>query len=111
MIEANISNWAAFAGLTLLIYWIPASLIAWVKLFYISQKPQSRNTEQYVIQAFGRSLGLLVGGFILFFQGWRLDQTLQLVPCLLVLGIFAESLPTVVADYKNWSRIRASSGE
>jgi len=39
---------------------------------------------------------------LLFFQGWRLDPVLQLSLFLLVFGVVAESLPSIVSDYSKW---------
>ena len=49
-----------------------------------------------------RSLGCLVAGGILFFQGWRLDPILQFGQFLLVILLILESGGSIFTDFMEW---------
>ena len=52
---------------------------------------------------FGRCIGSLLVGGILFFQSWRLDPVFQFAFLILVVGLIIESSSGFLKDRKEWS--------
>ncbi|MFL0724322.1 MAG: Ycf66 family protein [Prochlorococcus sp.] len=96
MVNASL-NWASICGVTIAIWSLlvfPASI---AQIIFLLQRRADYSTRLIISTAWRRIIaialsigGLLVGG-ILFFQGWRLDPILQFGMFLLTAGVIAES--------------------
>jgi hypothetical protein len=101
-------NFASLIGLALFLWGIPSGILGIIQVFFILQRRADTSpavigkTVFVVIQALGRLLALPTSGFILFFQGWRLDPLLQFSVFLLSFGIICESVTGIASDYQKW---------
>tara|TARA_B100000003_G_scaffold5799_1_gene5319 strand:+ start:521 stop:868 length:348 start_codon:yes stop_codon:yes gene_type:complete len=90
------------------VYGLAAAPLAFPQIFFTLQR--RADTSPAVIaktlilffQALGRAIGLPVVGFIMFFQGWRLDPILQFSQFILAMGIIFESAASIASDYQKW---------
>jgi len=57
-----------------------------------------------VFQTIGRTLFIPLAGAIFFFQGWRLDTSLQFGCLLLIGGLTVEMIPQFIDDYQGWRK-------
>tara|TARA_B100000579_G_C22453501_1_gene675410 strand:- start:142 stop:531 length:390 start_codon:yes stop_codon:yes gene_type:complete len=107
MVNASL-NWASFQGILCVLWGIPAGILGFMQLFFVLQRRADTSpaviakTVFIIIQSFGRMLMLPLAGFLLFFQGWRLDPILQFLTLLLVLGVIFESSTGIISDYQKW---------
>jgi hypothetical protein len=101
-------NLASLVGVLLFIWAIPAGIMGLFQIFFVLQRRADTSpavigkTILLVVQSLGRMLMLPFSGYILFFQGWRLDPVLQLMTLALGIGIIFESFSSVASDYKTW---------
>jgi len=100
-------NWASVTGVFLFLFAIPAATAAGFQLYF--NLSRRADTSPMVIAKLATNLFQFLGrlllipvGLGLFFQGWRLDQTLQLLCMALALGIVVESAASIAADYQKW---------
>ena len=101
-------NWASIVGLLVFVYGLAAAPLAFSQIFFTLQRRADTSPAVIVktlilfVQAFGRAIGLPVVGFIMFFQGWRLDPILQFSQFMLAMGIIFESAASIASDYQKW---------
>ncbi len=101
-------NWASIIGLILFFYGVLTAPLAIAQIFFILQRRSDTSpaviakTITVLMQAAGRFFLLPICGGILFFQGWRLDPTLQFGQFILAFGIIFESAPSIASDYQKW---------
>ena len=103
-------NWTSLVGLFLVFYGLATAPLSIAQIFFTLQRGADwspavlAKAALVVLQAVGRFVMLPLCGVLLFFQGWRLDPVLQLSLFLLVFGVVAESLPSIVSDYSKWKK-------
>ena len=101
-------NWASIVGLIMFVYGLAAAPLAFPQIFFTLQRRADispaviAKTLILFFQALGRAIGLPVVGFIMFFQGWRLDPILQFSQFILAMGIIFESAASIASDYQKW---------
>ena len=104
MINASL-NWVSVLGIALIVAWffsVPASgMQMWFLLNRRADPTPALVRTALFKGAFGllRLVGMPTAAFLLFFQGWRLDPTLQWVVWILALGWIAEITASAVAEY------------
>ena len=91
MVNASL-NWTSIIGIL---------LFACSGIFFVFKI--SRNEK---INAINNVLILLnfIVGFILFFQGWRIDPILQFALSVIIFGTFLELVPFIYFDFQNKNR-------
>ena len=107
-------NWASIAGLLLFLWGLLATPagISQVIFYLVSIKSKRNRSIVFfklayrVLLTLGRFLGSILVGSILFFQGWRLDQILQIGIGVMILMNFMESANSVINDFIKWYRNR-----
>ena len=102
MVNASL-NLVSFLGLLLFAWWFYAGSIGLQKINYALNNRKDAQTSfiprsAIIIQSFGRMVGLPMIAFIYFFQGWRMEERLQLSVVLLIIGLLVESAPGVLSD-------------
>ena len=103
-------NLISIAGLLLFLMWIPAATSGIFQIWFTLNRRADTsprvlfNTFLRIFQTVGRTLFIPLAGAIFFFQGWRLDTTLQLGCLLLIGGLFIEMLPQFIDDYQGWRK-------
>ncbi len=110
----NVSlNWASISGLFLILIWIPAIASGIFRIWITLTRRVDKTpivilkTLFIIFYTIGRAFLIPLAGGVLFFQGWRLDPTLQLTQVILVFGIAGEMVPSFLDDFKSW-RSRSS---
>ena len=105
---AYVLNWSSLSAVLLLLLWLVSVPSAAFQICFLLTR-RSDITSQVLISTIlrfvtcvGRLIGLPVAGAILFFQGWRLDPTLQAAVLLLIFGLVLESSSGIVADFNGW---------
>ena len=107
MVNASL-NWTSIVGLLVFVYGLATAPLAFAQIFFTLQR--RADTSPAVIsktlilffQALGRGIGLPLVGSIMFFQGWRLDPTLQFSQFILAVGIIFEPAPSIASDDQKW---------
>ena len=113
MVNASL-NWAAIAGLFLILIWIPAIAYGVFRIWTTLNK-RADKTPIVILKILFEIFYIIVRAFmiplaggILFFQGWRLSPELQLTQVILVFGIAGEMVPPFINDFLSWRKSRAS---
>lgn len=88
MVNASL-NWSSLLGIALVV----------LGLFLMIMRGRESSQASYSGQDLPLAVIYLVAGFILFFQGWRLDPILQFVQALLVGSIIYR----VIKDFSSRS--------
>jgi hypothetical protein len=106
-------NWANLSGLLLGALCLISVPSAAFQIWFLLTR-RADTTPQVLISTIlrfatglGRLIGLPVAALTLFFQGWRLDPSLQFAVLLLSVGLILESISGIVVDYNGW---RARTG-
>ena len=103
-------NLISIAGLLLFLIWIPAATSGIFQIWFTSNRRADTsprvifNTFMRVFQTIGRTLFIPLAGAIFFFQGWRLDTSLQFGCLLLIGGLTVEMIPQFIDDYQGWRK-------
>ena len=103
-------NLISIAGLLLFLIWIPAATSGIFQIWFTLNRRADTsprvifNTFVKVFQTIGRTLCIPLAGAIFFFQGWRLDTTLQFGCLLLIGGLAVEMVPQFIDDYQGWRK-------
>jgi hypothetical protein len=103
-------NLVSLYGVALFLWWLFAVPAACFQLWFILTR-RADTSPTVVAKALltaavglGRIVGLPVTGFILVFQGWRLDHSLQFAVGLLCVLLVAESSVAVASDFAQWRK-------
>ena len=117
MVNASL-NWASIVGLLLALLGL-VSIPTSIGNIYFLLNRRADNTSQIILLAIYkgilgvlRTVGCLLAGGILFFQGWRLDPILQFGQFLIVSLLILESAGTIFSDFIDWKKrtsIKSSS--
>ena len=109
MVNASL-NWASIVGLLLALLGL-ISIPTSIGNIYFLLNRRADNTSQIILLAIYkgilgifRTVGCLLAGGILFFQGWRLDPILQFGQFLIVSLLILESGGTIFSDFIEWVR-------
>tara|TARA_Y100001978_G_scaffold60845_1_gene54781 strand:+ start:202 stop:546 length:345 start_codon:yes stop_codon:yes gene_type:complete len=107
MINASL-NWASICGVLVFLLGLISAPVSLANIYFLLNR-RSDNTSQIILLSIYkvclgilRSIGCIVAGGILFFQGWRLDPILQFGQFLLVLLLILESGGSIFTDFMNW---------
>ena len=107
MVSASLKI-ASIAGILLLLLGLLSIPVSAGNLYFFLNR-RADNTSQIILIAIFkgtlgllRTIGCLLAGGLLFFQGWRLDPVLQLGQVILVFLIILESAGTVISDFIDW---------
>lgn len=106
MVDASL-NFTSFIGFIIFAWAFFAGFVGLVKLKYALNHKKDAQTSYMprlavVIQSFGRMTALPFIGLNTFFQGWRLDDPIQISLTLLLIGLLVESVPGVFSDFYRW---------
>ena len=113
MINASL-NWASLVGLLLALLGL-ISIPTSIGNIYFLLNRRADNTSQIILLAIYKGIlgvlrtvgGLLAGG-ILFFQGWRLDPILQFGQFLIGSLLILESAGTIFSDFNDWKKSKST---
>ncbi|WP_414619019.1 Ycf66 family protein [Calothrix sp. CCY 0018] len=97
-------NIAYFLGLLQIIFGLFYLILVVVQLVRIGNRVSRFATIFYIIQLVIIPIFLLLSGFILIFQGWRLDPILQFQPLILFALIFYLSIKDIMLNTVNRNR-------
>ena len=107
MINASL-NWASICGVLVFLLGLISAPVSLANIYFLLNR-RSDNTSQIILLSIYkvclgilRSIGCIVAGGILFFQGWRLDPILQFGQFLLVLLLILESGGSIFTNFINW---------
>tara|TARA_B100000123_G_C25595854_1_gene369160 strand:- start:225 stop:569 length:345 start_codon:yes stop_codon:yes gene_type:complete len=108
MVNASL-NWASITGIILTLFGIIAAPTSIAQIIFVLNRRAENNKASItrsifiLVMGFGRCIGSLLVGGILFFQGWRLEPVFQFAFLILVVGLIIESSSGVLKDRKEWS--------
>ena len=108
MVNASL-NWASITGIILALFGIIAAPASIAQIIFVLNRRAENNRASITrsififVMGFGRCIGSLLVGGILFFQGWRLEPVFQFAFLILVVGLIIESSSGVLKDRKEWS--------
>ena len=107
MVSASL-NIASIAGILLLLLGLLSIPVSIGNLYFFLNRRADNTSKIIIIAIFKGTLGLLrtigclIAGGLLFFQGWRLDPILQFGQVILVCLIILESAGTIISDFIDW---------
>jgi len=103
-------NWASIVGILLALLGLISIPSSMGNLYFLLNR-RADNTSKIIflsiykgILGVLRTVGCLLAGGILFFQGWRLDPILQFGQFLIVFLLILESAGTIYSDFIDWKK-------
>ena len=109
MVNASL-NWASIVGILLALLGL-ISIPTSIGNIYFLLNRRADNTSQIILLGIYKcilgvlkTVGCLLAGGILFFQGWRLDPILQFGQFLIVFLLILESAGTIYSDFIDWKK-------
>ncbi len=103
-------NWGSIIGVGLILWSFHMSfMILWQFIFVLNKRSEMNkkvflHTVYLAYLFLFRSLLIPAAGYILFFQGWRLDPTLQFMSLLVISIYFFVSGKNVLFDFQRWQK-------
>ncbi|MEB3218310.1 MAG: Ycf66 family protein [Nostocales cyanobacterium 94392] len=103
--QVNIgANLASLLGLLQIIFGIFYLIFGIVQLTSVGNRLSNLTRTIYIIQLLIIPIALVLSGFILTFQGWRLDPVLQFQQFILSALVFYLSLKDIIVNAVNRNR-------
>tara|TARA_Y100001968_G_C18875150_1_gene489114 strand:- start:83 stop:418 length:336 start_codon:yes stop_codon:yes gene_type:complete len=109
MVNASL-NWASIVGILLALLGLISIPSSMGNIYFLLNR-RADNTSKIIflsiykgILGVLRTVGCLLAGGILFFQGWRLDPILQFGQFLIVFLLILESAGTIYSDFIDWKK-------
>tara|TARA_B100000131_G_C17940813_1_gene542237 strand:+ start:526 stop:867 length:342 start_codon:yes stop_codon:yes gene_type:complete len=113
MVNASL-NWASIVGLVLALLGLVSIPTSIANIYFLLNR-RADNTSRIIllviykgILGILRTVGCLLAGGILFFQGWRLDPILQFGQFLTVSLLILESAGTIFSDFSDWNKRKSN---
>ena len=109
MINASL-NWGSIVGVGLILWSLHMSfMILWQFIFVLNKRSEMNkkvflHTVYLAYLFLFRSILIPGAGIILFFQGWRLDPTLQFMTFIIICIYVFISFKNVFFDFQRWQK-------
>ena len=109
MINASL-NWSSILGAGLIIWSLHMSfMILWQFIFVLNKRSELNkkvflHTVYLAYLFLFRSILIPAAGLSLFFQGWRLDLTLQFCLLLVIIPYIFTSFKNLFFDFQKWQK-------